>query len=62
MGEPPKVIQQRLEHGSISVTMDRYGHLMDGHDEGTAERLYELSRVPDAYQTPDQVIPIERKT
>ncbi|MDJ0952614.1 MAG: site-specific integrase, partial [Acidimicrobiia bacterium] len=29
-GEHPKAIQTRLGHGSIAVTMDRYGHLMDG--------------------------------
>ena len=32
-GEHPKAIQTRLGHGSISVTMDRYGHLMDGLDD-----------------------------
>lgn len=40
-GEHPKTIQQRLGHGSIRVTMDRYGHLMDGLDEAAAEHLEE---------------------
>jgi integrase len=38
-GEHPKTIQTRLGHSSIQVTMDRYGHLMDGLDEQTAVRL-----------------------
>jgi integrase len=38
-GEHPKAIQTRLGHGSISVTMDRYGHLMDGLDDQIAVRL-----------------------
>jgi integrase len=38
-GEHPKVIQTRLGHSSIQVTMDRYGHLMDGLDHQTAQRL-----------------------
>jgi len=41
-GEHPKTIQQRLGHSSISVTLDRYGHLMEGLDEGAAEKLDEL--------------------
>ena len=38
-GEHPKSIQTRLGHSSIQVTIDRYGHLMDGLDERTAARL-----------------------
>ena len=38
-GEHPKAIQTPIGHGSISVTMDRYGHLMDGLDDQTAARL-----------------------
>ena len=38
-GEHPKVIQARLGHASISTTLDRYGHLMDGLDEAAAEAL-----------------------
>ncbi len=43
LGEHPKTIQQRLGHASISVTLDRYGHLMEGLDEGAAERLAGLA-------------------
>jgi integrase len=38
-GEHPKAIQTRLGHGSIAVTMDRYGHLMDGLDDQIAAHL-----------------------
>ncbi|HUP15031.1 MAG TPA: tyrosine-type recombinase/integrase [Acidimicrobiia bacterium] len=38
-GEHVKVIQSRLGHSSISVTMDTYGHLLEGLDSGTATRL-----------------------
>ena len=41
-GEHPKVIQARLGHASISTTLDRYGHLMDGLDEAAAEALPRL--------------------
>jgi len=40
-GEHPKVIQTRLGHSSIKVTLDRYGHLFDGLDVAAAERLNE---------------------
>ena len=36
-GVHPKKIQARLGHSSIQVTMDRYGHLMEGQDAGEAE-------------------------
>ena len=38
-GEHPKAIQTRLRHGSIAVTMDRDGHLMDGLDNQIALHL-----------------------
>ena len=38
-GEHPKTIQTRLGHRSIAVTMDRYGHLMDGLDDQIAVHL-----------------------
>jgi integrase len=38
-GVHPKAIQTRLGHGSIAVTMDRYGHLMDGLDDQIALHL-----------------------
>lgn len=38
-GEHPKVIQSRLGHASIKTTLDTYGHLFEGLDEGAAARL-----------------------
>lgn len=38
-GAHPKTIQHRLGHSSISVTMDTYGHLFSGIDEGLADDL-----------------------
>lgn len=40
---PPKIVQVRLGHASIVMTLDRYGHLFPNDDDGTelaaAERL-----------------------
>lgn len=38
-GEHAKTIQTRLGHGSISTTLDTYGHLMEGLDAAAADRL-----------------------
>jgi integrase len=49
-GTHPKVISSRLGHSRIGVTMDTYGHLFDGLDEGAAEVLDEVfldATVPD---------------
>jgi integrase len=35
----PKVIQERLGHASITITMDTYGYLMAGLQEGVADVL-----------------------
>ena len=43
-GEHPKAIQTRLGHGSIVVTLDRYGHLMDGLDDQIALHLEARAR------------------
>jgi integrase len=32
---PPKVVQERLGHSSIGMTMDVYGHLFPRGDDGT---------------------------
>jgi len=55
-GEHPKVIQNRLGHSSIKVTLDTYGHLFEGLDEAAAERLdATFSRtLADFSRTPDQ--------
>jgi integrase len=33
---PPKMVQHRLGHSSITMTMDRYGHLFPTGDDGAA--------------------------
>jgi len=38
-GENIKFIQNQLGHGSIQVTLDRYGHLMPEIQHGASERL-----------------------
>lgn len=48
-GEHPKAIQTRLGHSSIQVTIDRYGHLMEGLDDRTADRLDTLA---ETWQSP----------
>jgi integrase len=39
LGAHPKAIQERLGHSSITVTLDRYGHLFPKLDEALTERL-----------------------
>lgn len=41
-GGHPKVLQMRLGHASIAITLDRYGHLFPGHDDGLADDLDRL--------------------
>jgi integrase len=40
-GAHPKAIQRRMGHNSITVTLDRYGHLFPELDEELADRLDE---------------------
>lgn len=50
-GEPlnPKALQDRMGHSTITMTFDRYGHLMDGHDD----RMVEAMGNPFAQQEPE---------
>lgn len=41
-GVHPKKIAERLGHSSIKLTMDTYGHLFDGSDRESAERMDRL--------------------
>lgn len=43
-GTPAKVVQERLGHASISITLDRYRHLVEGMDREAAEMLEEMIR------------------
>lgn len=42
LGAHPKLIQERLGHSSITVTMDVYGHLFSSLTEAVTERLDEV--------------------
>ncbi|MDQ4682032.1 tyrosine-type recombinase/integrase, partial [Stenotrophomonas maltophilia group sp. RNC7] len=35
LGLPPKIVQERLGHSSIMLTMDTYGHLFPRNDDAT---------------------------
>jgi integrase len=40
----PKALQERMGHSSVTVTLDRYGHLYDGLDAHIADGLDDLLR------------------
>lgn len=44
-GAHPKTIQARMGHASISITLDRYGHLFDSIDQSLAGDLDALRRL-----------------
>jgi integrase len=48
---PPKVVQTRLGHASIVMTMDRYGHLFPSDDDGRELAAAERALLVDATQT-----------
>jgi integrase len=41
-GVHPKKIPERLGHSSIKLTMDTYGHLFEGSDRDSAEKMEKL--------------------
>jgi integrase len=41
-GVHPKKIAERLGHASIKLTMDLYGHLFDGSDKESADRMQKI--------------------
>lgn len=41
-GVPAKVVQERLGHSSISITMDTYSHVTEGMDREAAERIAKM--------------------
>ena len=38
-GVPPKIVQERLGHGSMAVTLDTYSHVVSGLQEVAAQRF-----------------------
>ncbi len=45
-GAHPKVLQERMGYGSVTVTLDRYGHLYEGLDGQIAASLDDVLRDP----------------
>jgi len=41
-GTHPKIVQERLGHASISITLDTYSHVAAGLQEAAANRFDEL--------------------
>jgi integrase len=41
-GEHPKVVQERLGHSSIQLTLDTYTHAVEGLQDRASERLEAL--------------------
>jgi integrase len=41
-GVHPKKISERLGHSSIKLTMDTYGHLFEGSDRDSADKMEQL--------------------
>jgi integrase len=41
-GVHPKVVQERLSHSSIAITLDRYSHVIEGMDRDAAEKVEAL--------------------
>jgi integrase len=61
LGAHPKAIQERLGHSSITVTLDRYGHLFPKLDEALTVRLDDLAREASAASTrhaPSRAVPV----
>ena len=48
----PKIIADRLGHKDIRMTLNTYGHLFGGFDEGIADALGDAFATAEA--TPDQ--------
>jgi integrase len=47
-GEHPKVVQERLGHSSIQLTLDTYSHVVPGMQERATERLEAMFTTPAA--------------
>lgn len=43
----PKVVQERLGHSSIAITLDTYNHAIPAMQEDAAERAAALIDTPD---------------
>lgn len=41
-GVPAKVVQERLGHSSVTITLDTYSHVLPNMQRDAAERVAEL--------------------
>jgi integrase len=57
-GAHPKAIQERLGHASITMTLDRYGHLLPGLGDSLADALD--SAYESAGASPENVVELRR--
>jgi integrase len=53
-GAHPKAIQHRLGHSSITVTLDRYGHLFPALDDALTDGLDATYRAADQGDEEDE--------
>lgn len=61
-GSHPKVIQERLGHSRIGVTLDTYGHLFEGLDEAAADTLDENYAHFPRTLAPETVVSLDSRT
>ncbi len=47
-GAHPKIVQERLGHATISVTLDTYSHIAPGMQEAAARKFDDLDLIPEA--------------
>lgn len=45
LGEHPKVVQERLGHSTITMTLDTYSHVMPGLQEQASSKLSEILKI-----------------
>ena len=46
-GVPAKVVQERLGHSDIALTLNTYSHLLPGMQEDAAEKMDEITAIID---------------
>ena len=45
-GEDPKIVQERLGHANVSITLDVYSHVSEGLHSGAASRVANIILAP----------------
>lgn len=54
-GVPPKVVQERLGHSQVSITLNIYSHVLPGLGREAIARLGESLQSEDEHQPPEPV-------